>query len=197
MRRRLPTLPRSPPLASPTSSASAIRAAAQGCTLSGSRVPSTSEAKCCEPDSPPDPVPPGIMNSKAPQGTPIRAIGTCCWDLGPDEALYIESGAARIRPRWSFQLVNAWWEAPDQQKRQARHVVEQAYLAISDGRFSCRRFAHRGPDVPGTGWIPAKRVAASSGCRCVPPRNKQPLPTVRLVKIERFEQLFPRAASAP
>ena len=54
---------------------------------------------------------------KAPQGSPID-YGTCCWDLGPDEALYIESELPD-GPHWSFQLVNAWWEAPDQQNRQA------------------------------------------------------------------------------
>jgi hypothetical protein len=136
--------------------------------------------------APPNPVPPGVKDWKAPQGTPIN-YGTCCWDLAPDEALYIESELPD-GPHWSFQLVNAWWEAPDQQNRQASIGHTQAYIDL-DGRFRAV-IAHRDPGVPN--WLDTGDARRGFlWYRWFQPRNKQPVPTVRVVKIDDLSSCFP------
>ena len=136
--------------------------------------------------SAPNLAPPGAKDWKAPQGSPIN-YGTCCWDLGPDEALYIESELPG-GPQWSFQLVNAWWEAPDQQNRQASLGSSHAYVD-PDGRFR-GVIAHRDPGVPN--WLDSG--VARRGFlwyRWFQPRDKQPVPVCRVVKFAEIRQLFP------
>ncbi len=136
--------------------------------------------------SPPNPVPPGALGWKAPQGTPIN-YGTCCWDLGPDEALYIESELPD-GPHWSFQLVNAWWEAPDQQNRQASLGSSHAHID-PDGRFR-GVVAHRDPGVPN--WLDSGEARRGFlWYRWFQPRDKQPVPVCRVVKFDELRKHFP------
>lgn len=134
----------------------------------------------------PNPVPPGVTNWKAPQNTPIN-YGTCCWDLGPDEALYIESELPD-GPHWSFQIVNAWWEAPDQQNRQASIGHLQAHID-ADGRFR-GVVAHQDPGVPN--WLDTGESRRGFlWYRWFQPREKQPVPVCRVVKFGELRGLFP------
>lgn len=136
--------------------------------------------------APPNPVPPGAKDWKAPQGTPIN-YGTCCWDLAPDEALYIESELPD-GPHWSFQLVNAWWEAPDHQNRQSSIGHLQAHVD-TDGRFR-GVIAHRDPGVPN--WLDSGEARRGFlWYRWFQPRDKQPVPTCRVVKFDEIRACFP------
>lgn len=136
--------------------------------------------------SAPNLAPPGAKDWKAPQGSPIN-YGTCCWDLAPDEALYIECELPD-GPHWSFQLVNAWWEAPDQQNRQASLGSSHAYVD-PDGRFR-GVIAHQDPGVPN--WLDSGEARRGFlWYRWFQPREKQPVPTCRVVKFDELRQLFP------
>ena len=136
--------------------------------------------------TPPNPIPPGVKNWKAPQGSPIN-YGTSCWDLGPDEALYIESELPD-GPHWSFQLINAWWESPDNQNRQTSISNTQAFLD-SDGRFRAV-IAHRDPGVPN--WLDTGESARGFlWYRWFQPKEKQPVPTCRLIKFDEIRACFP------
>lgn len=136
--------------------------------------------------APPNPIPPGVKNWKAPQNSPIN-YGTCCWDLEPDEALYIESELPD-GPHWSFQLVNAWWESPDNQNRQTSIGHTQAFVD-PDGLFR-GVISHRDPGVPN--WLDTGESARGFlWYRWFQPREKQPVPICRVVKFDQIRACFP------
>ena len=118
-------------------------------------------------------------------GTPIN-YGTCCWDLGPDEALYIESDLPDGL-HWSFQLVNAGWEAPDQQNARPA-LVNPTHTSIrtdASGRDSTSR--SRRAD-----WLDSGEARRGFlWYRWFQPKDKQPVPTCRVVKFEELRRCFP------
>jgi len=96
---------------------------------------------------PPGSRPPGVPGFEPPAGSPLN-YGTCCWELGEDEALVVTSDLPEAR-YWSFQLHNAWWETPDNQHRQTSISHAHAHID-ADGRFRCV-LAHRDPLTPN--WL--------------------------------------------
>jgi hypothetical protein len=132
--------------------------------------------------------PPGLGKREwlPPADSPLN-YGTCCWELGPDEALLIETDLPEVG-YWSFQLYNAWWETPDFQNRQTSISHKHAYLD-PDGRFRAV-ISHRDPGVPN--WLDAG--GGRRGFlfyRFLWPRSPLPTPTGRLVDVAHVREYLP------
>jgi hypothetical protein len=83
------------------------------------------------------------------KGLDAARYGFCFWDLGPDEALVVETDVPDAQ-YWSFQLYQlGWFELVDIADRQSSLNHTQA-LADPDGRVRVV-VAHRDPGVPN--WL--------------------------------------------
>lgn len=130
--------------------------------------------------------PPGVENFTPPKTGPLN-YGVCAYELAPDEALVVDTDITPAR-YWSFQLYNAWWEAPDVQHRQTSLGFRQAHLD-ADGRFRCV-LAHSDPGVPN--WLDTGGNARGFlFYRWLWPESDLPSPTGRVVKLDQVRALLP------
>lgn len=130
--------------------------------------------------------PPGVPGYAPPPTSPLH-YGVCCWELGPDEALVVESDVPACR-YWSFQLYNAWWESPDVQNRQTSISHKHAYLD-SDGRFRAVLSA-RDPGVPN--WLDtADGARGFMFYRWLRPTGETPTPVAVRTPLDRVRDRLP------
>jgi hypothetical protein len=136
--------------------------------------------------TPPGKTPPGVENFTPPKTGPLN-YGVTAYQLAPDEALLIESD---LPPAlyWSFQLYNAWWEAPEAQDRQTSIGHSQAFID-ADGRFRAV-IAHSDPGVPN--WLDTG--GSRRGFlfyRWLRPDDQLPAPQGKVVKLSEVRGLLP------
>ena len=135
---------------------------------------------------PPGLRPPGVPGYAPPPSSPLH-YGVCCWELGPDDALIVESEIPDCR-YWSFQIYNAWWESPDVQNRQTSISHKHAYVD-SDGRFRAV-LAHRDPGVPN--WLDTADAARGfMFYRWLRPTGEMPTPTAVLTTVDEVRDRLP------
>ena len=182
--------PLGPAPLTPTRFAEQVDSAAELCTKGAqwwiaraARIRVQNEANVI---APPGKNPPGIQRFSQQRRGPLER-GVCAFDLGPDEALFIESDVP-ITKYWSFTLYNAWWESPDVQDRQTSITFKHAHLD-GDGRFRAV-IAHADPGVPN--WLDTG--GARRGFlfyRWLWPETPPPAPVGRVVKFKDIRGLMP------
>ena len=119
----------------------------------------------------------------------------CFWNLGPDEALYVQSEVPDAR-YWSFQLYNLrWFEAFDLDDRITSRNHRQMWLG-DDGRARAV-IASRDPGVPN--WLDAggRREGLLMLRWFWPqPGAVSPSPTAQVVAVDDVRAAFPADAPA-
>lgn len=137
--------------------------------------------------SPPGQTPPGLEKNFSQAWRGPLNYGVTPWDLGPDEALYIESELPECR-YWSFMLYNLWWESPDNQHRQTSISHKQAFLD-TDGRFRAV-IAHADPGMPN--WLDTGGSRRGFlHYRWLGPKGEMPTPKGKVVKLSQVRSLLP------
>jgi len=130
--------------------------------------------------------PPGVEGFTPPKTGPLN-YGVTAFDLADDEVLLIDTDVPPAR-YWSFQLYNAWWEAPEMQHRQTSLSHREAFVD-ADGR--CRMvIAHADPGVPN--WLDTG--GSRRGFlfyRWLRPADALPAPVGHVVKKAELRALLP------
>lgn len=140
--------------------------------------------------TPPGTTPPGIKVFNAPMDKerPWLVYGVMPFDIGPDDALLIES-ALPDADYWSFTLYNVWWEAPDVQHRQTALNHNQAVLD-DDGRIRLI-LSRRDPGVPN--WLdPGDCARGFMFFRWFHPDGAYPAPSCRKLHIDEVRAALPK-----
>jgi hypothetical protein len=123
------------------------------------------------------------------KGLAAARYGFCFWDLGPDEALIIESGVPDAR-YWSLQLYPmGWFELADPVERITSLNHVQTTLS-SDGRIRAV-VAHRDPGV--VNWLDAggRRNGLCTLRWFWPISDDAPAPTARVVHVDEVRGSMP------
>lgn len=121
-------------------------------------------------------------------GSASIAYGGGNFDLGPDEALIIETEIPEDVTYWSYQWYTyPWFEAPDYANRQT-HLTGDMMHVNADGKVRMV-FAHSDPGVPN--WIDTEgRDRGSVAYRYVGAKSA-PAPSSRVVAFEAIAEFFP------
>lgn len=130
---------------------------------------------------------PGGISAAAVQSFKARpmSFGVVAHELGPDEALVIDSKPPEA-PYWSFQLYNAWWESPDLQHRQTSISHAHAHFD-ADGHFRCV-LSHQDPGVPN--WLDTGGSRRGFLC-CRWIADDVAMPTAQVVPVGEVRSLLP------
>ena len=130
---------------------------------------------------------------KVSKGLAAARYGFCIWDLGPDEALLVESDVPDAR-YWSLQLYEmAWYELVDPSERITSLNHRQVHVD-DDGRFRVV-LAHNDPGV--ANWLDtAGRQEGLLTFRWFWQRGVDPSPAARVIRIDDAQALAAKAGTS-
>jgi hypothetical protein len=117
-----------------------------------------------------------------------RAVNSCQWRLGPDEALVITVKPPERFAFWNFELNNYWLNSVDYRYRLSSVNAKQAVLE-EDGSV-CVVVAHEDPGVPN--WLDTAGHGVGFVCQRWVDAMESPLPTARVMSLRDLDPSFCR-----
>ncbi len=134
----------------------------------------------------------GTDNAFAPQMKVAKGLGAaryafCFWNLGPDEALYVESDVPRAR-YWNLQLATLGWFEPVDAVHRISSINQVQAVVGGDGRLRVV-LAHRDPGLPN--WLDTGGLRAGLLTYRFFWPEQEPSPTTRVVAFDALGECFP------